>query len=180
MDNASGLAVALSVAAEIARSGERPRHGLRLAFFNVEEWALLGSKSHVETLSHSEREQIALDVNIDSVGFSRRLTALTSGFAGLEPFLLKRAEECGVPLRLFRPLQTNSDHANFAAAGIPAFRLVAGFGEPASAGRLILTAGDTRDTVDAGSLRDAARLTLAIVTGALAADLGERTAWRGS
>ena len=180
MDNASGLAVALSVASEIARSGERPRHGLRLAFFNVEEWALLGSKVHAERLSQSELQRIALDVNIDSVGFGKRLTALTSGFAGLEPFLLRRADECGVPLRLFRPLQTNSDHANFAAAGIPAFRLVAGFGEADAAGRLVLTEGDTRDKVDVGALRDAARLTHAIVAGALAADLGERTAWRGS
>ena len=54
----------------------------------------------------------------------------------LHPFsdhaLLERA---GVPLRLFRPLQMNSDHGNFARAGIPAFRLVAGFGEPDAAAR---------------------------------------------
>ena len=41
----------------------------------------------------------------------------------------------------------NSDHANFAAHGIPAVRLIAGFGVPASNLRLLLTAADTREKV---------------------------------
>jgi aminopeptidase YwaD len=106
------------------------RRGLRLAFFSVEEWALTGSAQYVEAMDEATRRSIAIVINPDSVGGSPRLTALTSGFAGLEPFLLKTAEVHGHSLRCVRPLMVNSDHANFALAGIPAFRLVAGYDVP--------------------------------------------------
>ena len=96
------------------------RRGLRLAFFSVEEWALTGSAQYVDSLSTAERQRIALNVNLDSVGGSPNLAALTSGFAQLEPFLLRLAEASGIPLRTVRPLMQNSDHANFALGGIPA------------------------------------------------------------
>ena len=38
----------------------------------------------------------------------------------MEPFLLRAAEQSGHALRCVRPFLQNSDHANFAAAGIPA------------------------------------------------------------
>ena len=41
----------------------------------------------------------------------------------------------------------NSDHANFARRGIPALRLVAGFDEPDSRLRYLLTPGDTLDKI---------------------------------
>lgn len=44
----------------------------------------------------------------------------------------------------------NSDHANFAAHGIPALRLVAGFDDPGCNLRHVLTAADTRDKVSEG------------------------------
>ena len=44
----------------------------------------------------------------------------------------------------------NSDHANFALAGIPAMRLVAGFDDPGANLRYVLTPADTRDKVAAG------------------------------
>jgi len=178
IDNATGLAVALAVARDLGPTISAMARGLRLAFFNVEEWALTGSAHYVGGLSAAERDGIALNVNLDSVAGGRRLTALTSGFAGLEPFLLDQAADAGVPLGLFRPLQMNSDHGNFALAGIPAFRLVTGFDDPGAATRFVLTPEDGRDKVTADELTTAARLVTAIVRAALDAAPEDAAAWR--
>jgi aminopeptidase YwaD len=74
----------------------------------------------------------------------------------------------------------NSDHANFALAGIPALRLVAGFDEPAANLRYVLTPADTRDKVEAGELVRSAVLAAAIVAAACDADPREVAAWRNA
>jgi Zn-dependent M28 family amino/carboxypeptidase len=178
MDNASGLAAVLAVTRALAPRVKGFRRGVRLAFFSVEEWALTGSAQYVQGLAETERRRIALNVNLDSVGGSPNLAALTSGFAGLEPFLLRVAEASGIPLRTVRPLMQNSDHANFALAGIPALRLVAGFDEPNANLRYVLTPADTRDKVREEELRQSAVLTAAIVAAACNADASEVAGWR--
>jgi len=178
IDNASGLAVALAVARALSGKVATCRRGLRLALFNVEEWALNGSAHCVASLSKRERAATAINVNIDAVGVASGLTALTSGFAGIEPFLLAQSERAGVPLSLFRPLQMNSDHGNFAEAGIPAFRLVSGFNDAGANTRYVLTAEDTRDKVDPDSLQAAARLTAQIAAAALDASPEDVGGWR--
>jgi aminopeptidase YwaD len=67
------------------------------------------------------------------------------------------------------PLMANSDHANFAAHGIPAVRLIAGFDAPDSNLRLVLTAADTRDKVHPDELDQALRLTTTLTWEALGA-----------
>lgn len=178
IDNASGVAAALAVARALAPSVAGWPCGLRLAFFSVEEWALTGSARYVADLDGEERDAIALNVNLDSIGFSPALAALTSGFAGLEPFLLAVAEANDVTLRCVRPVLANSDHANFAAAGIPAFRLVAGYDDPEARSRHVLTARDTLDQVTAPELRLATRLAAAIVAAACRQDGEAARAWR--
>jgi len=126
----------------------------------------------------SERAKIALNVNLDSIGGSPNLSALTSGFRGLEPFLLRVAEANGMALRTVRPLMSNSDHANFARAGIPAFRLVAGFDEPDANLRFVLTAHDRREKVAKDELKRATRLAAAIATAACEASPAEAANWR--
>jgi Zn-dependent M28 family amino/carboxypeptidase len=64
---------------------------------------------------------------------------------------------------------SNSDHANFAAAGIPALRLIAGFDDPDSNLRFLLTAADTRDKVRPAELAQALRLAVTLVWDALCA-----------
>ena len=177
MDNASGVAAVLAAARVLAPLVAGFRRGVRLAFFSVEEWALTGSARYVESLSDAERRAIALNVNLDSVAGSPDLAALTSGFAYLEPFLLGIAESAGVPLRIFRPLMQNSDHANFALVGIPALRLVAGFDDPNANLRYVLTPADTRDKVALADLTRATALTVAIVVAACEAP--EAAGWRG-
>jgi len=180
MDNASGLAAALVVARVLAPRVRGFRRGMRLAFFSVEEWALTGSAQYVQKLDESERRRIALNVNLDSVGGSPNLAALTSGFPALEPFLLGIAEATRIPLRTVRPLMQNSDHANFALAGIPAIRLVAGFDDPGANLRFVLTPADTRDKVSADELIQSAILTTAIVSAACNADPQEVVSWRNA
>jgi hypothetical protein len=169
MDNASGVAVALIVAHNLASSVEKFRRGLRVCFFSAEEWALIGSSQYIDGLPQSERDRITLNVNLDSVGGSPNLSALTSDFIGVEPFLCRVAAECGQALHIHRPAMVNSDHANFARVGIPAIRLVAGFNETSSNLRYVLTQGDTRDKVATTELLSAAALTTAIVAAACTA-----------
>ena len=178
MDNATGLAAALSAVRAMCSDTAPRMRGLRLAFFSVEEWALTGSAQYVKGLSESERAKIVLNVNLDSIAGSPNLSALTSGYRGLEPFLLRVAEANGMALRTVRPLMTNSDHANFAQAGIPAFRLVAGFDEPDANLRFVLTAHDRRDKIAKGDLKRATRLAAAIVNAACEASPAEAANWR--
>ena len=180
MDNASGVAAALAVVRALAPEVRGWHRGIRLAFFSVEEWALTGSAQYVENLSDMERSRIALNVNLDSVGGSSRLSALTSGFAQLESFLLEVASACGQRIRCVRPLMANSDHANFAAGGIPALRLVAGFDDPQAHLRYVLTAADTRDKVAGAELVSAAQLAACIVAAACTADGETVLAWRAT
>lgn len=156
IDNASGVAVAIAVARALAPYAGQFRRGLRLALFSVEEWALTGSRVYLADLSQAERDAIALNINLDSVGGAAHLTALCSGFPALGDFVRATCAEAGLPFATYLPLMENSDHANFAAHGIPALRLVAGFDDPASNLRHVLTAADTRDKVQTSELRMAA------------------------
>jgi len=178
MDNGTGLAVVLAVTRALAPKVASFRRGLRVMFFSVEEWALTGSAQYVKALGETERAKIALNVNLDSVAGSPHLAALSSGYAGVEPFLLAVAEANGQSLRTVRPLMTNSDHANFALGGIPAIRLVAGFDDPAAHLRVVLTPADTRDKVAQSELRQATLLTAALVAAACNADPAEAARWR--
>lgn len=169
IDNATGLAVALDVARALRPHLTGLRRGLRLCLFNLEEWGLAGSARYVDGLSQRARDAIALNINLDSVGGDGTLTALTSDFPEVESFL--RTIPGGGPegLRFYRPLMRNSDHYNFARHGIPAFRLVAGFDDPASNLRYVLTPADRRGLVTAHELERAAILSARIALEACAA-----------
>lgn len=178
MDNASGVTTALAVIRAVAPHVRKWRRGVRLAFFSAEEWALTGSARYVAGLSEGEQRRIALNINLDTVAGGKRLTALTSGFRELEPFLLQAAEANGHALRCVRPLQTNSDHANFALAGIPALRLVAGYDEPDANVRFVLTPGDLGDKVTEAELVKAAQLTAALLAAGCNASSSTAAQWR--
>jgi Zn-dependent M28 family amino/carboxypeptidase len=162
MDNASGVAAALAVASRCAAAGPATR-GLRVCLFSAEEWALAGSRHYVDAMSAGERAAIVLNVNLDTVGGASSLTALTSEFPQLEPFVQQACSGVGT----YAPMMANSDHYNFARHGIPALRLVAGFDEPESNVRHILTREDTRDKVSPADLAHAASVAEALVMRAL-------------
>ena len=163
MDNASGVAAALAVVRALAPHAGQFQRALRLAFFSAEEWALTGSRVYLDALPPSERARIALNVNLDAIAGASHLTALCSGFPHLARFVERTTREAGVPIGTFLPVMANSDHANFAAHAIPALRLVAGFDEPQSNLRHVLTAADTRDKVTEAQLRFAALVAASII-----------------
>ena len=72
----------------------------------------------------------------------------------------------------------NSDHANFAAHGIPALRLLAGFDEPASHLRHLLTRADTRLLTNVRELKASTLTAGAILWRALQASNAELDALR--
>jgi len=105
----------------------------------------MGSRIWLERMHEAARRLMVINVNLDSVGGAFGLTALTSGFERLDVWVKEIAPRAGLPIATHLPLMANSDHANFAAHGIPAVRLLAGFNAPDSNLRLLLTAADTRD-----------------------------------
>jgi len=170
LDNATGVAAVLAIARAFAPQAKRLRRGLRVCLFSAEEWALAGSRAWLDRMREADRARIALNVNLDTVAGDGYLTALTSGFTHLEPFVAAAAASVGLPLGIHRPMMSNSDHYNFARHGIPALRLVAGFDRPHSNVRHILTRADTRDKAAPGELKSGAIVAATIVAAALTAE----------
>jgi hypothetical protein len=144
LDNATGIAAALSLARAAAPFMATMARGLTVCLFSAEEWALTGSRVWLDALPQAMRARFVLNLNLDSIAGASSLTALTSGFTALGAFVQDAASAAGLSLAVHQPLMTNSDHANFAAHGIPAMRLLAGFDEPTSNLRHLLTGADTR------------------------------------
>ncbi|MEM9394401.1 MAG: M28 family peptidase [Pseudomonadota bacterium] len=176
LDNASGVAACLEVARRLSRV--KTRHGLRLVFFTVEEWGLLGSHKYLQDQTEEERSAIILNINADTVVGGTRLTAMTSGFKGVSRWLETTAKQIGAELQVFEPFQANSDNASFARFGIPAFRLVSGFNEPESSVKYVLTRGDVRALVDPKAMQNAADTLESIARCALNASDIETESWR--
>jgi Zn-dependent M28 family amino/carboxypeptidase len=176
LDNATGVALALSLARRAAPYVSALPRGLTVCLFSAEEWALTGSKVWLGGLSEEQRRQMVFNLNLDTVTGGSKLTALTSGFTRLGAFASGAAASAGAPLGVHLPLMSNSDHANFAALGIPALRLVSGFDEPASKVRLLLTKHDTRDLVAPDDFNQPAQVAWAILTAALTAPADELAA----
>ena len=169
MDNATGVAVVLAVTRAFAPLIADCRRGIRVCLFSAEEWALAGSRQYLDRMPATGRDAIALNINLDTVGGDDQLTALTSEFPPLDPFVRDTAAAAGFSLGTYAPMMANSDHFNFARHGIPAFRLVAGFDRPQSNIQHILTRGDTREKVQPTELAAAARLTAVLLARALTA-----------
>ena len=170
MDNATGLASVCAVAGAMAPYMTHCTRGLRIALFNLEEWALAGSAFFIEGISENERQAIKLNINLDTIAGSSHITALTSGFSKLEDWLLSQCKSHGYEIGTHRPLMANSDHYNFARHGIPAARLVAGFNQPNSAVKFLLTPRDTRNQVAPKDLTNSTILTIALVAEACLAE----------
>lgn len=169
LDNATGVAAVLAIARAFAPHMAHMRRGLTVCLFSAEEWALNGSREWLKAMSSERRQSMVLNVNLDSLDGSPNLTALTSGFSQLGAFCQQGAQLAGVDIGTHLPLMSNSDHANFASAGIPAVRLMAGFNEPDSALRLLLTRADTSKLADRHRLERATQAAAGVVWLALRA-----------
>ncbi len=166
IDNASGVIAAIAAAEALCDIVPTLPRGLELALFTVEEWALIGSRTHLEIMDPQARAQIAFNLNLDSVAGDARLTAITGGFPGVAEFVSRALALSGLAVGLHHGFMSNSDHANFVRNGIPALRLCAGFDQPQSAMRFLLTAADTPDKVHVHELKTAATIAAALALAA--------------
>ncbi len=163
IDNASGLTTALTVIEAIRDIIPSLPRGVQVGLFNIEEWALLGSAAHLAAMPDGERRRRVLNVNLDSLAGADGITALTSGVPGMAEFIAAALAPAGLSIGLSAPFLGNSDHANFLRHGIPALRLCAGFDQPLSNIRFLLTPADTPDKVHPHQLKLAASVAALLV-----------------
>jgi Zn-dependent M28 family amino/carboxypeptidase len=136
-DNASGSATVLELARQLA--GTEPAATVRFAWWGGEELGLLGSRHYLEQLDRPDRDRIALYLNLDMVASPNVRRLVYDGSAGAAPpgsqviqqvltdYLRGQGLAVGTT-----SLGGGSDHASFAAAGIPVGGLFTGAGEPKS------------------------------------------------
>jgi len=115
-DNASGTAVLLTMAREL--SEESFPFDLELVAFGSEELGLLGSRHYVESLSPEEQGRVIAMLNFDALGNGSSLRA--RGDDILTQPVMEDSEAKGIELTARQSRgRGGSDHASFAAVGIP-------------------------------------------------------------
>jgi len=134
IDNGTGVAVALELAASAAR--EPLPYTLRVLIPGAEESGLRGSRAHVARLSAAERARIRFALNVDSVATRESPDCVSTNASDprLIAAALAAAERSGAGLARSRvPAGAMSDYAPFGAHGFwrdlgrgVAFNLVGG------------------------------------------------------
>ena len=136
-DNGSGVAALLEIAEEVQELGVRPRRRLRFGFFGKEERGHLGSTAYVGRLSGRQRSRMTAYVNLDMLGSRNGGRFFYGGgrsrrdrrvVAAIERTMRRYLRSRGVPLGEV-DLHGLSDHASFAATGIPVAGLYSGSDE---------------------------------------------------
>jgi aminopeptidase N len=122
-DNASGVAAMLELARRFALRATPPRRRLVFVAFSAEEAGLVGSRHYVAEAAITPIKDTVAMVNLDMVGRLRqgRLGIAGDGTAREFAGLLSEAD-AGSPLDLMlggAEYPGDSDHAPFAAAGVP-------------------------------------------------------------
>ena len=118
-DNGSGIAAVLEVAEQLASRPLADGAALRVGFWSAEEIGLVGSRRYVRGLSAAERRRIRAYVNLDMVGSPGAKADVYAG-DGVEGRRIEAALRKGLPADAGEErLGGASDHASFAAAGIP-------------------------------------------------------------
>jgi Zn-dependent M28 family amino/carboxypeptidase len=164
-DNASGSAVVLELARELAQrsAAERPVT-VRFALFGAEELGLYGSRYYVQSLSEADRRAVRADVNLDMVGVGDAWRF--GGTEDLVQLALGAATDLGQrALPLHGALAGASDHASFLDAGVPAV-FVYRVEDPN-----YHTAGDVAFLVDPRALSQAGTIALAVLEGVSASSV---------
>ena len=153
-DNASGVAVLLTLAAELA--GEDLPFTVRFIAFGSEELGLRGSRHYVASLTETQLDRIRAMFNFDALGSGETLEVL--GARELTDLALAQGDAQVISVRVSPPLQgASSDHQSFVDAGIPVLLFVSDdFSR-------IHTPADTLQFVVPHLLGDAAELALSLL-----------------
>ena len=152
-DNASGVA-ALLHAAERLEGTKRP---VELGFWGAEEVGLIGSRRHVQRLSAAERRAIEVHVNLDMVGTPKPRTRVSGGTDALRDAFEDALDDEGLATTTSDRGASNSDHASYRRAGIPAAFVHTGLD------RCYHRACDTARAVDEDVLSDVAAATTTVL-----------------
>jgi Zn-dependent M28 family amino/carboxypeptidase len=136
-DNGSGSSTNLELALLFFKLGIIPSNRMRFAWWGAEEIGLLGSKYYVAHLSPEQKEQIALNINLDMIAspnFFRGVYNASSGASDIRNASLtiqglfeEYFNENQLPFDL-TPMAGSSDHYSFITNGIPAGGLFTGAG----------------------------------------------------
>jgi hypothetical protein len=164
-DNASGVAVLLELARQMAASGPASR-SVVFAAFTGEESGLLGSKRYVTAPSAWPASKAIGMVNLDTVGrlFGGKILVLGSSSATEWIHIVNGAGYVtGAPVEAVMTDPGGSDQKSFIEIGVPAVQVFTG------AHADYHQAGDTADKIDGAGL-----VKVAAVTRELVAYLAER------
>ena len=167
LDNATGVSVALEMARLLAPCAGEFINDLEIHFFTVEEWGLQGSRAYADSLSENDVKRIALNLNLDVVAGSPKLTFLCNGFGDLAEWAREVLRDEPARCEVSEWVAHNSDHANFLRRGIPSIRLLAGFNEEDSDCGFHLSPADTTDKVRREDLAAAAGAAARVLLAAL-------------
>jgi hypothetical protein len=133
MDNASGSAALLDIAASLKQSPETMKRSLLFVFVTGEEKGLLGSKyfsAHPTVDPHSMVANVNLDMFLPIVPF-KVLTVLGLAESDLGETVRDAAQSVGIPVEADPQPERNtfirSDQYNFIRHGIPSLALKVGF-----------------------------------------------------
>jgi aminopeptidase N len=147
-DNASGVAVLLELARQMASSGS-PQRTVIFAAFTGEETGLQGSKRYVAAPSAWPASKAIGMVNLDTVGRLGAGTILVLGASTADEWIHianGAGYVTGAPVQAVMNDPGGSDQKSFVEAGVPAVQLFTG------AHADYHTGGDTADKVDGGGL----------------------------
>ena len=158
-DNASGVAVLLELARQMAASGPQPRT-IVFAAFTGEEAGRLGSKRYIARAAAWPASKAIGMVNLDTVGrlSAGKLLVLGSQTASEWIHIVNGAGYVtGVPVDAVMSDPGGSDQASFTEIGVPAVQLFTG------ANTDYHTPGDTPDKIDGDGLVKVAAVAREIV-----------------
>jgi len=147
-DNASGVAVLIELARDLARS-HRPARTMVFVAFSGEEWGLKGSQHYVKTMQRWPARDVFAMVNMDTVGRldGKPITVFGSGTATEWVHIARGIGfVTGIKSTCIADDPGGSDQVSFHAQGIPAVQI---FG---SAHGDYHRPSDTLDKIDANGL----------------------------
>ncbi|MBS0586597.1 MAG: M20/M25/M40 family metallo-hydrolase [Proteobacteria bacterium] len=147
-DNASGIAVMLELARQIAPKWQ-PERTVIFAAFTGEEANLLGSKHYVRKNDQFPAGKVIAMLNLDTVGRleNNPVTVFGTGSARELVHIFRGASfVTGIPVNAVQDDFGSSDQAAFIQAGVPAIQLFASAHEDYHA------PGDTVDKIDTAGL----------------------------
>ncbi|WP_433338105.1 M28 family peptidase [Spirillospora sp. CA-294931] len=125
-DNASGSGAILETALTAARVGLRPTKRLRFGWWGAEELGLIGSRYYANRLPSAERSRIKSYVNFDMVGARNTTTwGVYNDNASMRSMFEAYFRSKGIGTRPIN-IAGRSDHASFAAIGVPVSGIASG------------------------------------------------------